>query len=95
MAWHGIAQFLNSREVSQLNKFVDEVEKRHNRLCRKPGRPEMIMSYPLHMNYRAVPPVGLANLLITAGFFRLSLGFEGAPDVIEGLKRVLDELMRV
>jgi cystathionine gamma-lyase len=44
------------------------------------------------MSHRSVPPADLAALQITAGFFRLSLGFEDADDIIEDLRRGLDVL---
>jgi cystathionine gamma-lyase len=51
--------------------------------------PETILSYPLHMSHRSVPPHDLAALNITSGFFRLSLGFEQAEDIVEDFSRAL------
>jgi len=81
------------QDMALIKKFVDTAQARGTIVYGESlASPETILSYPLHMSHRAVPPADLAALQITNGFFRLSLGFEEASDIIEDLKRGLDRL---
>jgi len=90
----GVVAFeTHCHEQDKLKNFVDELQSRGTIVYAESlASPETILSYPLHMSHRAVPPEDLKNLQINAGFFRLSLGFEDADDLIEDLRRGLSEL---
>lgn len=81
-------------DQAQLKTFVDELQARGTIVYAESlASPETILSYPLHMSHRAVPPQDLENLQINAGFFRLSLGFEDPDDLVEDFRRGLELLI--
>jgi cystathionine beta-lyase/cystathionine gamma-synthase len=81
------------QDIDRLKVFVDELQARSTIVYAESlASPETILSYPLHMSHRAVPPADLEALQITAGFFRLSLGFEDPKDIIADFERALAKL---
>lgn len=84
---------INCEDISRIKTFVETVQERGTIIYGESlASPETILSYPLHMSHRSVPPADLQALQITSGFFRLSLGFEEAADIIEDLQRGLAKL---
>ncbi len=90
----GVVAFeTHNHDQARLKQFVDGIQERGTIVYAESlASPETILSYPLHMSHRAVPPEDLKNLQINAGFFRLSLGFEDAGDLIDDLARGLERL---
>lgn len=87
----GVVAFeTHNHDLAWLKQFVERVQERGIIASTESlASPETILSYPLQMSHRTVPPEDLANLQINAGFFRLSLGFEDAGDLIADLHRGL------
>jgi cystathionine gamma-lyase len=80
-------------DMSRIKTFIETVQARGTILYGESlASPETILSYPLHMGHRSVPPADLAALEITPSFFRLSLGFEEPEDIIADLDRGLTVL---
>lgn len=91
----GVVAFeTQEHDQTKLRKFVESLQARGSVIYAESlASPETILSYPLHMSHRSVPPHDLKNLQITPGFFRLSLGFEEPLDIIEDFRRGLKELV--
>jgi cystathionine beta-lyase/cystathionine gamma-synthase len=87
----GVVAFeTHCHDQEKLRGFVDNLQARGTVVYAESlASPETILSYPLHMSHRAVPPADLEALQITPGFFRLSLGFENAEDIVEDFRRAL------
>lgn len=87
----GVVAFeTHCHDQAQLKTFVDELQTRGTIVYAESlASPETILSYPLHMSHRSVPPQDLEALQINAGFFRLSLGFEDAGDLVEDFRQAL------
>jgi cystathionine gamma-lyase len=87
----GVVAFeTHCHEQERLRAFVESLQERGTVVYGESlASPETILSYPIQMSHRSVPPHDLAALEITAGFFRLSLGFEEPEDLIEDFRRSL------
>src|SRR5690606_2632448 len=64
----GVVAFeTHNHDLPRLKQFVDRVQERGIIVYAESlASPETILSYPLHMSHRAVPPEDLANLQINA-----------------------------
>ncbi|HEX8834006.1 MAG TPA: PLP-dependent transferase [Abditibacteriaceae bacterium] len=77
-------------DQGQLRQFIESLQARDTVIYGESlASPETILSYPIQMSHRSLPAEDLAALEITDGFFRLSLGFEHAEDLIEDFRRSL------
>ena len=78
---------------AQISAFVDAVIANGRIVFGESlASPETILSYPAIMSHRSLPKKERVKLAITEGFFRLSIGFDSAEEIIKALKRALKKL---
>lgn len=82
---------LVSAEQSQLRQFVDSLQNSGLVVFGESlASPETILAHPASMSHRSLTPKQRADLGIDDGFFRLSVGFEDAEDIIAALDDALN-----
>ena len=55
------------------------------------GGPETLVTHPVMQTHRDVDPKELSSLGITGAMLRMSVGLEGAEDLIEDLRQAMED----
>ena len=84
---------LNETRYENLKKFVTDIQKNEIIVFAESlASPETIISHPATMSHRSLSDEKRQSLGISKSFFRLSVGFEGAQDIIKSLESSLKKL---
>ena len=82
---------LREQSFDKLKQFVDAVRSTSPIIYGESlASPETILAYPPIMSHGSLPKDIRDSLGIVDGFFRLSVGFEDAEDIIAGLRAGLE-----
>ena len=83
----GVLSFeLKDEYHKDIEKFINAItENSHIIYGESLASPETILAYPPLMSHKSVPKEVRQSLGISDGFFRLSVGFEDADDIMAGL----------
>lgn len=90
----GVISFILKKDDKRsLKRFVDGIRKNSPIVYGESlASPETIIAYPPHMSHGSMPKAVRESLGITDGFFRLSVGFEDAEDIIRAIREGLEAL---
>ncbi len=90
----GVVSFeLVETKLGKLKTFVDRLREVSPIIYGESlASPETILAYPPLMSHKSLPKDVRESLGITDGFFRLSVGFEDAEDILRGLNTALSIL---
>ncbi len=81
---------IKQKNTKKLKRFVDTLRTNSPIVYGESlASPETILAYPPLMSHKSLPDDVRESLGITDGFFRLSVGFEDAEDIIHGLREGL------
>lgn len=84
---------LHEQEQNKLEKFVNDIQKDNIVVFAESlSSPETILSHPATMSHRSLTNKQRSDIGINYGFFRLSVGFEDAGDIIRSTKSALKNL---
>ncbi len=87
---NGIGSVISFEITTDPRKFVDTIIDETDIVFGESlASPETLLCYPALMSHKSIPEAERLALGITDGFFRLSVGFENAEEIIGGLKKAL------
>lgn len=87
---NGVGSVISFEIKGDVRKFVDTIIDETDIVFGESlASPETLLCYPALMSHKSIPEKERLALGITDGFFRLSVGFEDAEEIIEGLERAL------
>jgi cystathionine beta-lyase/cystathionine gamma-synthase len=90
---YGAALSFVVKKTENLKKFVDTLRENAPIIYGESlASPETILAYPPLMSHKSLPKEIRESLGITDGFFRLSVGFEDAEDIVRGIEVALKTL---